>query len=129
MDKKIKVLLIDDESDFTKPMSFWLESKGYSVMAASDGKSGIRLVKEYAPNVIFLDLNMPVMDGLTALKKIRAINKGLPVIMISAYVEDQRVQDAIACGISGVFYKGKDFEVGLSLLEVALGKHKNLQDA
>lgn len=128
MEKKIEVLLVDDEADFTKPMSLWLESKGYSVTVASNGEGGIKLAREKAPDVVFLDLNMPVMDGITVLKEIRKVDKELPVIMISAYVEDRRIQQAIASGISGVFYKGKNFEEGLSLLEVALRKHKKLKN-
>lgn len=129
MGKNIKILLIDDEPDFTQPMSFWLKSKGYSVTVANDGTSGIKMIKENAPNAVFLDLNMPVMDGLIVLKKIRKMKKDLPVIMISAYVDDQRVHEAMTSGISGVFYKGKDFEETISLLEVALGKHKALKNA
>jgi len=129
MGNNIKILLIDDEPDFTQPMSFWLKSKGYSVAVANDGKSGLKMIKENIPNAVFLDLNMPVMDGLTALKKIRKISKDLPVIMISAYVDDKRVNDAMASGISGVFCKSKDFEETISLLGVALQKHKGIKDA
>ena len=71
MSKGIKVVLVDDEEDFRQLMTFWLESKGYSVIPASDGKSAIQIVKENSPDIMFLDLHMPVMDGVGALKKIR----------------------------------------------------------
>jgi CheY-like chemotaxis protein len=125
----IKILLIDDEPDFTQPMSFWLKSKGYFVAVANDGKSGLKMIKENIPNAVFLDLNMPDMDGLMALKKIRKISKDLPVIVISAYVDDKRVNDVMASGISGVFCKSKDFEETISLLKVVLQKHKGIKDA
>jgi len=127
MRKDIKILLVDDEEDFRKPLSFWLESKGYLVDCADNGEMAIKMIQENTPNIVLLDLNMPVLDGLGALKRIREFNKDLPVIIISAYVDDPRVREANAYGISGVFYKGKDFKDWLSLLETALRMHKKLK--
>ena len=126
MDKKISVLLVDDEADFTTPMAFWLESKGYAVEAAPEGKTAIKMIKKQPPDIIFLDLNMPVMNGPQTLKKIRRFNKELPVIIISAYLDDSSVNDLRPLGISGVFYKGADFQDGLALLESVLRTHKKL---
>lgn len=126
MNKDIKIMLVDDETDFTDPMAFWLKSKGYSVIVANSGESAIKMVKEQTPDAIFLDINMPVMDGIMTLKKIREFNKEVPVIIISAFVDDLRVKEAIN-EISGVFYKGEDFKAGLSLLESALRTHKKLK--
>lgn len=127
MGNKITVLLVDDQDDFRQLMTFWLKSKGYSVIAASDGKAAIRLVKEKNPDILFLDLKMPVMGGMETLKKIRKFNKDLPTIVISAYVDDPDAKDIMAYGISGIFYKGKNFEEALSLLESALRTHKKLK--
>lgn len=127
-DKKIKVLVVDDEVDFTQTMAFWLKSRGYIVETASDGKRAVRMIKENMPDIVFLDLNMPVMDGAKTLKKIRKFKKDLPVIIISAYIEDQeKMKQVNASGISGVFYKEKDFTEGLSLLEAALRTHRELK--
>jgi CheY-like chemotaxis protein len=127
MRKDIKILLADDEEDFRKPLSFWLESKGYSVDCAENGEIAIKIIQDNIPAIVLLDLNMPVLDGLGTLKRIREFNKDLPVIIISAYVDDPRVREANAYGISGVFYKGKDFKDWLSLLETALRMHKKLK--
>lgn len=127
-DKKIKVLMVDDEVDFTQTMAFWFKSRGYIVETASDGKSAIRMIKENMPDIVFLDLNMPVMDGEKTLRKIRKFKKDLPVIIISAYIEDQeKMKKVNIYGISGVFYKEKDFTEGLSLLETVLRTHKKLK--
>ena len=125
--KNIKVLLIDDEDDFRQLMKFWLESKGYSVLAASNGADGIELIKNDQPNIIFLDLRMPVMDGVATLKEIRTFDRDLPVIVISAFLDDPRAKEAMAFGISGVFNKAKNFDEGLTILEVALRRHKSLK--
>ncbi len=129
MKKGIKVLVVDDQGDFRQLMSFWLKSKGYSVITASDGKAAIQQVKENAPDILFLDLHMPVMDGIETLKKIREFNKELPVIVISAYVQDPGVKEVLSYGISGVFYKSKNFEEALLLLESALRTHKKFKGA
>lgn len=127
MNERIKVLLVDDEADYTHSMKFWLESKGYSVMVAYDGKSAIQLVKENPPDIVFLDLKMPVMDGVETLKRIRKFNRRLPVMVVSAHLDDPTIKDATPYGISGVFYKGKDFSEWLPLLESALRTHKRLK--
>jgi CheY-like chemotaxis protein len=87
----------------------------------------IEAIQKDAPDLVFMDLNMPVMDGLEALKRIRQFNKDLPIIMISAYVDDMRIREAGNYGFSGVFYKGGAFEETLTLLEAALKTHKKLK--
>ncbi|MCM8795907.1 MAG: response regulator [Candidatus Omnitrophica bacterium] len=126
--KNIKVLVVDDEVDFRRLMTFWLQSKGYSVLVASDGNSAIQIVKEEKPDVVFMDLKMPVMDGVEAIKRIRQFDKKLPIIIISAHLDDPKENETLPYGISGIFYKGKDFDTeGLPLLESVLRTHKQLK--
>ena len=127
MESGIKVLLAEDESGFRQLVRFWLESKGYRVVEAPDGKAAVGKVKDEAPDIIFLDLHMPVMDGIDALKSIRKFNKDIPVIIISAYINDPRAQEAMSYGISGIFSKDEEFEKWQSLLESALRTHKKLK--
>ncbi len=124
---KTRILVTDDEYDFRQLMVVWLESKGYRVTAVSDGKSAVKAVKEDPPDIVFLDLNMPVMDGVETLKRIREFNKDIPVIIISAYLDRLRLTEVKPYNVSGVFYKGEDFEKGLSLLESTLRTHKRLK--
>ncbi len=127
MEKEVRVLLVDDEPDYIQPMGFWLKSKGYRVTTASNGEEAIAVVKQDPPDIVFLDLNMPVMDGFEALKNIRQFNKDIPIVLVSAYVDDQRAKEARSFGVSGIFYKGADFNEGLALLETVLRTHKNLK--
>lgn len=126
MEKKIKVLLVDDEADFTTAMAFWLQSKGYSILVANEGLRAVEMAKSDKPDIIFLDLNMPVMDGAETLKKIREFDTEVPVIIISAYLDDRRAEQVNQYSISGMFYKGSDFSEGLALLETILRRHKKL---
>ena len=127
MDKDIKVLVVDDEADFRQVMTVWLESKGYSVITASNGKDAIQMVRKDKPNIVFLDLRMPIMDGSDTIKGIRRFNKDVPIIIISAYVNDPKMKEVKISHISGVFYKSDDFEKGLGLLESVLRTHKKLK--
>lgn len=127
MNKEIRILVVDDEADFRQVMTVWLESKGYSVITASNGKDAIQLVKKENPDIVFLDLRMPVMDGNETVQKIRSFNKNVPIIIISAYVGDLKIKEPKASDISGVFYKNDDFEKGLALLESVLRTHKKLK--
>lgn len=122
MGKDITILLVDDEPDFSKPMAFWFESKGYKTLVAADGETAVSLVKDKNPDVVFLDLNLPGMDGMTILKEMRKFNKAIPVIVISAHVDRLKVKEVESYGISGVFYKGDNFDKGLFLLESVLKK-------
>ncbi|MBP7216488.1 MAG: response regulator [Candidatus Omnitrophica bacterium] len=125
--KNIRVLVVEDEVDFKHLLTFWLESKGYDVEVAQNGKEAVEMVRAKPAHIVFMDLRMPVMDGTEAIKNIREFNKDIPIIVISAYVGDPKAKEANAYGISGVFYKGTDFEEGLSLLEVALKTHRQLK--
>ena len=129
MGKKIRVLVADDEQDFTQLMTVWLESKGYSVQTVPDGKSALDAVRADPPDIVFLDINMPGMDGNEALKKIRAFNKTIPIIIISACLEKFDIKLSARYKVSGVFYKGEDLDKCLALLQAALRSHKNLKRA
>jgi DNA-binding NtrC family response regulator len=127
MSKEKKILLVDDEQDFSQLMMFWLESKGYSVIIAMDGEAAVEVLKKEKVDIVLTDLRMPKMDGVDLIKKIRESDKNMPIIVISAYVDDPKATEAIKYGISGIFCKHKDFQEGLSLLESALRAHKGLK--
>lgn len=129
-EKKTKILIADDEADFCQLLTFWLESRGYPVIRASNGEEAVEAARKENPDIILMDLRMPVSDGVEAIKKIRQFNEDIPIIIVSAYVDDPRAKEAMVYGISGVFYKGKDFkdfQQGLSLLDSVLRTHKKLK--
>ena len=66
-----KILLVDDESDILDFLSFNLELAEYSVKVASNGHEGVRIAKEFQPDLILLDMMMPEMDGIETCEKIR----------------------------------------------------------
>ncbi|MFH0732324.1 MAG: response regulator [Candidatus Omnitrophota bacterium] len=128
MSKNIRILLVDDEVDYTQLMGFWLKCKGYDIIVASDGETAIKMVQEQAPDIVFLDLKMPVMDGIETLRHIRKISKTLPVIIVTVDTAEKRFSEAGKLGTSGFFPKKGNFENLEKLIEVALRTHKDLKD-
>ena len=87
MEKKAKILLIDDDVDFVEVTKIILESKPYEVIVASNGDKGLQKAREEKPDLILLDVIMPVADGFTAaeqLKKDPRLSK-IPVLMLTAF--------------------------------------------
>ena len=127
MDNPIRVLVVDDEKDFLFTMDYWLRTKGYEVMTASNGQEAIEIINKNPIDIIFLDMHMPVMDGVETLKNIRGLNKDTPVIIITAYAADEKRIEAEKYGVSGFFYKDKDFTESSTLIETVLRRHKGLK--
>jgi two-component system alkaline phosphatase synthesis response regulator PhoP len=89
MEKRVKILLVDDDIDFVESTKIILESKPYDVIVAHDGDDGLRKAKEAKPDLIILDIIMPVKDGFTAaeqLKKDPQLSR-IPTIMLTAFAE------------------------------------------
>ncbi len=82
MDKKIRILIIDDEQAIRKVLRISLESVGYEITEGFDGKSGIELVTTFHPHLILLDLGLPDRDGLEVLKDLRKWTR-VPVIILT----------------------------------------------
>jgi len=124
--------MIDDEEDFTEPMAFWLRSKGHDVDTVISGGLGVEKIEKDPPDIVFLDIFMPVMNGVETLKKIRRVNLDIPVIMLTSAVIEN-VQEAYSMeelnklGVSGFFKKKDSFEELARLLEITLRLHKNLK--
>jgi two-component system nitrogen regulation response regulator NtrX len=80
-----RILLIDDDAGIRESMRMPLEYEGYEYSAASSAEEGIAAIQRESPDIVFLDIKMPGMDGLEALSRIKAIDESLPVVMISAH--------------------------------------------
>ena len=126
MEDKVQVLLVDDEPDFVESMSLWLESKGYSVAVASSGEQAIRMIKEQTPHIVFLDIKMPGMDGIETLRRIRAFNRKLPVIIITAYADEEKLLKSQQLNVSGFFAKDEDVKVLQNTIELTLKTYKKI---
>src|SRR5918999_1158074 len=80
-----RILLIDDDAGIRDSMRMPLEYEGYEYLAAGSAEEGIGLVQRESPDIVFLDVKMPGIDGMEALNRIKAFNENVPVVMISAH--------------------------------------------
>ncbi|MFH1045668.1 MAG: response regulator [Candidatus Omnitrophota bacterium] len=103
--KKAKVLLVDDQPDFLEPISFLLRSEGYEVLLANGGIEAIEMIKSDNPDIVFLDIVMPEVDGLETLSRIRSFNKLLPVVILTAEANEENRLQAQKLGVAGFFPK------------------------
>ncbi len=87
MEKKAKILLIDDDVDFVEATKIILESKPYEVIVAHNGQKGLQKAREEKPDLILLDIIMPVEDGFTAAEQLKEdpqLSK-IPVLMLTGF--------------------------------------------
>jgi DNA-binding response OmpR family regulator len=82
------VLVIDDEDDLRMLLEVRLKRAGYRVVTASDGKDGLRLFYEASPDLVLLDVAMPVMDGWQVLERLREVSD-VPVVMLTAAAQER----------------------------------------
>ncbi|HEX4212704.1 MAG TPA: response regulator [Candidatus Dormibacteraeota bacterium] len=97
----VRVLLVEDDREFAQMYQLKLEADGYDVTHARDGEEGLRLATELRPDLIFLDVRMPRMNGLELLQELRKRDetRETPVVILSNYGEDELRQQGLALGI------------------------------
>ena len=94
------ILVVEDYDDTRRMLELTLGRNGYRVVAVADGRAGVEAAQRARPDLILMDINMPVLDGLSATALIRA-SEGLgdlPVIAFSAYGADVMRERALAAG-------------------------------
>jgi len=93
------ILIIDDSRTSRKVLKNLLESDGHKIIAeAVNGEEGIKKFVEFSPDIVTMDITMPVMDGIEALKQIRAIDEQAKVVMVTAASQAYKMREAIECG-------------------------------
>ncbi len=128
MPEPIRVLFVDDEADFLEPVVFWLQLKGYQVLTAHNGQEAIEAVKRDAPDIAFFDINMPQMNGLEALRRLREAKYEIPIIMLTGRYQDGKAfTEANKWGIAGFFPKQSSLPELVILIETTLKNHATLK--
>lgn len=96
---KIKILIVEDEVVINKVYSEGMSAEGFSVVSAMNGKDGLEIALKEKPDIILLDILMPVMDGLTMMQKLRDANpygKSVPIILLTNLSSgEDRIMSAI----------------------------------
>ena len=112
------VLVVDDAAFMRVTIKNMLEKNGYSVIGeAENGKVAVQKYNELKPDVVTMDITMPEMDGLAALKTIMQLNPQAQIVMMTAMGQQGMVKDAVMAGAKGFIVKPFKEETVLSALK------------
>jgi len=119
----LKILLVDDNKSITETLSEFLKLKGdqYNVDTADNGALAIDKYSKFKPDVVVLDLSMPIMDGIETLTRILKIDKNANVIVASAADAQERIETCLQKGALGYIAKPFSAEELLETIKNALG--------
>ncbi len=106
-----RVLLIDDEQDFLDIMSERMKNRDIDVSTAASAKDALDLVEKESYDAIILDLQMPEMDGLQTLERLKKINPDLQVILLTGHATVEKGVQAMKLGADDVMEKPADLQV------------------
>lgn len=118
------ILLVEDTEDNRFMMRRLLEMSGYGVVEATNGEDAIRLADSERPDLILMDLSLPVIDGLAATRAIRKLDgfEATPIVAVSAHDTVDFQSEALAAGCNSYITKPIDFAQLESLIARLLGK-------
>lgn len=114
-----KVLIIEDNENNLYMMKFLLEENGYKVVAARDGVEGVKLATVEKPDLILMDIQLPLLDGYGATKQIKAIEEisHIPIIAITSYAMVGDREKTMEAGCNGYIEKPINPETFLAEIE------------
>ncbi len=119
--KPIRALVVDDEPELADLMRRGLKMTGWEVSTAHDGFQALKIVREFTPDVLVLDVMMPGMDGVELLQRVRSIHPDVPALFLTA-------KDAASDKVTGLQAGGDDYvSKPFSMKEVLLRLHRIVQ--
>jgi DNA-binding NtrC family response regulator len=115
----IDILIVDDEQDFVEMLTLRLTDEGHRVRAAYDGEEGLAILEEASCDVVILDIRMPRMDGITALKEIKRLYPVVEVILLTGHGSVDTAVGGLKSGAFDYVQKPANFDELLEKLEAA----------
>jgi DNA-binding response OmpR family regulator len=99
MERK-RILLADDEEDIKTVVKYYLEQRGYEVLTAFDGLDAITMCEANKPDLLLLDVMMPVMNGFEVARRLKANpeTSGIPIVMLSAASQADNIKEGLEAG-------------------------------
>jgi response regulator NasT len=120
----VRVLLADDAGIVRRVMAGMLESAGHVVVGeAGNGDDAVRLFAELRPDVAVIDVNMPDLDGISAAEAIRSVHPAAPIVLMSVYVNEERLRRVHALGKVAYVMKPVDAHSFVEAVERAASVH------
>ncbi len=105
-----KILVVDDEPDFSRLFASVLTEMGYEVSTASGGRQGLVKIRENPPDILFLDVKMPHVDGLECLRRIRKTKRKFVIVVMTAYGDIESARKAMRLGADEYISKPFDLD-------------------
>ncbi len=121
-DPLARILIAEDEANIFQLVEFRLQRLGHEIFWAQDGEQALKLAGEHAPDVIMLDVMMPVLDGFQVLKRLKAdpATRAIPVIMLTARGQESDIVSGIEGGANGYVVKPFSFPELIARVNAAL---------
>jgi CheY-like chemotaxis protein len=118
----VKILLVEDNEFNRDMLSRRLQRKGFDVIIAEDGEHGIRLARERLPDIILMDMDLPVLDGWEATRRLKAdpATRAIPVVALTAHAMQSDRERAMASGCDDFATKPIEFNALLDKIHRAL---------
>lgn len=110
MDNKMRVLVIDDDPDVLEFLGTFFRSLNHEVITHSTAKDGLAALVSSQPDLVLLDIMLPQKNGLELLKEIKELDRNVPVAMITAYKDAERVIEAFRLGAMDCLLKPFNLE-------------------
>jgi len=114
----MKILVVDDDRRIVKTTCDILKIKGHEAIAAYSGEEGVEKVGMDAPDCVLMDIKMSGISGVEALKRMKALVPGLPVVLVSAYATDDLLEEAERAGAYAILSKPLNFPMILAFLSL-----------
>lgn len=108
--KNLKILIVEDEKRLAQLLKDSISGSFFSVVIASNGEDGLKKFKSFKPDIIITDIMMPFCDGLEMTLKIKELDESIPIIVLSAHSDKEKLLKAIDLGINKYFIKPFDPE-------------------
>jgi len=113
------ILIVDDDPKSLKLTRDLLSVVGYTIIEATDGKKAVELARSRKPDLILMDIHMPIMDGFAAIRMIKAetTTRNIPVIAITASIMKSDIEKVVQAGYNGYIAKPIDIKELLKKVE------------
>ncbi|EHB2872550.1 response regulator transcription factor [Campylobacter jejuni] len=120
--KELIILVVEDEVKARESMINILSERFSKVIGAQNGDEGFKKFKKFKPDLVITDIAMPIMDGLDMAREIKEISDDVPIVVLSAYSEKERLLRSIDIGIDKYLIKPVDIEELFKVLDYLIGE-------
>ena len=124
----LRIVIADDEPITRMDLKEFLEERGYSVLGeATDGFDAIEMCKKIKPDLVLMDIKMPLLDGLSAARILQQEQIGATIVLLTAYSEREFIDSAKEIGVSGYLVKPIDEKSIIPCIELAVARSREMQ--